>query len=72
MIFYILLGILLGVIATVLFIRRRTDGDLVINIPDYEDEVPILTSEWNIPIQFVMSKKNVRMKVVVRQLNTRK
>lgn len=72
MVFYILLGILLGVIVTILITRRRSDGDLIVNIPDYEDEVPILTAEWNTPIQFIMGKKNVRMKVVVRQLNTRK
>lgn len=72
MVLYILLGILIGVVATILITKRRPDGDLIVNIPDYEDEVPILTAEWNTPIQFIMSKKNVRMKVVVRQLNTRK
>lgn len=72
MVYCILAGILLGAIITLILVRMFSDGDLVVYIPDYPDEPPYLSSEWNKPIGQVLNKKRVTLKVVIRHLNSQK
>lgn len=72
MVWYLIGGFLLGILFMALIGRMRNDGDLVVYIPDIADEPPYLCSEWKQPIQAVMSKKRVKLNVVIRQLNSQK
>ena len=73
MIWWFLVGILLGTISMALMqIFKSKDGILKVYIPDVDDEQPYLYVELNKPVGDICSKKNVTFKVDTQNLKTRK
>lgn len=72
MVWYIFLGVAIGVLVTLIACHFHNDGNLVANIPDIADEPVYLTSEWKITMNQILAKKRVKLKVIIRHLNSQK
>lgn len=72
MVWYVLVGLAIGAVGTLIVCHFHNDGNLVANIPDVIDEPVYLSSEWKIPMHRIMAKKRVKLKVVVRNISSHK
>lgn len=72
MVFYLLAGILIGAIITLIIVKLRNDGTLVVYIPGYIEEPPYLSCELNKQVEDICAKRAVRFKVEVRCLDSQK
>lgn len=70
MVYCILAGILIGAIGTYIFLKIRTDGDLVIYLTGYPDEPPYLGCDLNKQVTEISKKRSVHFKVVIKHLNS--
>ncbi len=72
MVWYLVGGFLLGALVMFLVGQSQNDGDLVIYIPDYPDEPMYPMLEGKKPLEVIMTKKSVKLNVVMRQLHSHK
>lgn len=68
----ILVGILLGVFLSRIFVKRSRYGILKVYIPDSQDEQPYLYVELTKSIESICEQKQVLFTIDVRNLKTQK
>ena len=68
-ILYLICGIIIGAVTTVILSRLRRAGSLVINMPDTDDP-PYLSADLDQPVGSISKKKYVVFKIDIRQLST--
>lgn len=68
---FLVCGVIIGVVLTIVVTRLRRAGTLVVYIPDVE-ETPYMSLELEHSVGHVSKKKYVTFKVDIRPLNTRR
>lgn len=66
---FLVCGVVVGVIVTIVVSRMRRAGSLVINVPDTDDP-PYLSADLDLPVAFISKKKYVTFKVDIHHLRT--
>lgn len=72
MFWYLLLGMVIGVVAALFGVSRLVAGDLKVFIPDFLDEQPYLCVDLDRPVSAISAKQYVVFRVDTQKLNTRK
>lgn len=69
---FALLAVLLGVVLTLVFIRRRSAGTLKVYVPDDPDESPYLYVELDESIESISKRDMVLFTVDIKALNSQR
>ena len=72
MAFYILLGIAIGIVGTVIWYNRRTDGFVVVYMPEDPEESPYMGFKFNKHSGEIYKRRSVRFAVKTEELNSQK
>lgn len=72
MVFYLMLGIVIGFVLAVIGIYNLKSGTLKIYIPDLEDESPYLYVDLDKPVDTIMAKKHVVFAVDTKNISSQK
>jgi hypothetical protein len=72
MFYYLLAGIVLGVVGTIIFTKRKTYGTVIVFYPDDPAEPPCLGFKINRNSNDICKQKRVEFDVKVEQLNSQK
>lgn len=67
---YLVCGVIIGVIATIIVTRMRRAGTLVVWVPDTDDP-PYMSIDLDQSIPQIAKQKYVTAKVEIHRLNTR-